>query len=350
VKSRSSPLLADSGPQRFDAFLEEALYGPNGFYTGGGRAGQTDGDFTTSVENGGLFGSCIARWLDAVWIDLGRPDPFVVIEGGSGPGRLCRDVMLAVEECRPALRYVMVERSTRQRTNAYDLVVGTCFPGHEEAPVAALPDLPAGPFNGVVLANELLDNLPFRLVRRAQTGWEELYVDDESFVGRQAEAPLLAMAHALAGDAPVGALVPLQLKASVWVRRARALLDHGRVLIADYGVARTAELAERPVAEWLRTFRRHRRGSGPLADVGQQDITCEVAFDQLPVPDTMTRQSEWLRQHGLEDLIGAARSQWGRAAPRPTSSDLASRALLDEAANLTRTGGLGDFWVAEWRC
>jgi len=341
--------LGDNSPRRFDTFVEQALYGDEGFYATGGRAGHADGDFTTSVENGSLFGSCVARWLDAVWDELGRPDPFVVIEGGSGPGRLCRDVFLAVDDCRDALRYVMVERSTIQRRDAYDLVAGTCFPGHEEAPVAAVADLPPGPFTGVVLANELLDNLPPRLVRLTQAGWEELYVDGSSFVGREAEPALAAMASALVGDAPVGAVVPVQLKASVWVRRACDLLERGRVLIADYGVRTTAELARRPVADWLRTFRRHQRGTGPLLDVGHQDITCEVAFDQLPAVHRLTRQAEWLLECGLEELIEGARQQWERAAAMPSARDLAARTLVDEAAALTRRGGLGDFWIAEWR-
>lgn len=36
--------------------------------------------------------------------------------------------------------------------------------------VCALPDLPAQPVSGVVLANELLDNVPFRLFERVRVG------------------------------------------------------------------------------------------------------------------------------------------------------------------------------------
>ena len=53
--------------------------------------------------------------------------------------------------CAPALRYVAVEVSAAQRAR---------HPGRRRV---ASPTCPTEPFDGVVLANELLDNLPFRL-------------------------------------------------------------------------------------------------------------------------------------------------------------------------------------------
>jgi SAM-dependent MidA family methyltransferase len=49
---------------RFDRFMAEALYGPDGFFVTGGRAGGSDGDFLTSPETGGLFGRMWGRALD----------------------------------------------------------------------------------------------------------------------------------------------------------------------------------------------------------------------------------------------------------------------------------------------
>jgi len=55
----------------FDRFMADALYGPSGFYTSGGRAGRR-GDFITSPEVGPLFGAVMARYVRAEWARLGH--------------------------------------------------------------------------------------------------------------------------------------------------------------------------------------------------------------------------------------------------------------------------------------
>jgi SAM-dependent MidA family methyltransferase len=78
------------GLRPLSAVLEAALYDPaTGFYETGGRAGRR-GDFLTSPEVGPLFGAVVARALDRWWDGLGRPDPFVVVDAGAGPGTLAR--------------------------------------------------------------------------------------------------------------------------------------------------------------------------------------------------------------------------------------------------------------------
>jgi SAM-dependent MidA family methyltransferase len=91
LAARLARELAGSGRLTFAEYVESALYDPDdGFYATGGRAGR--GDFLTSPEVGPLFGALVGRALDAVWGALGRPDPFVVVEVGAGPGTLARTV------------------------------------------------------------------------------------------------------------------------------------------------------------------------------------------------------------------------------------------------------------------
>ncbi len=93
----------------------------------------------------------LARALDAWWSELGEPAPFTVVEAGAGRGALAKAVLAAAPACGPALRYVAVERSAALRAQ-------------HPAGVESAADLPEEPFTGVVLANELLDNLPFGLL------------------------------------------------------------------------------------------------------------------------------------------------------------------------------------------
>ncbi len=136
--------------------VELALYHPSGgFYEGGGRAGRGGADFITSPEVGPLFGAVLARALDSWWVALGSPDPFLVVEAGAGTGTLAAAILSAGLPA--AMRYVAVERSAALRAVAADRLAGRAD---------VVGDLPPGPFDGVVLANELLDNLPFRLLQR----------------------------------------------------------------------------------------------------------------------------------------------------------------------------------------
>lgn len=364
------------GPLPFDRVLELALYQPGaGFYETGGRAGGRSGDFLTSPEVGPLFGAVVARALDQWWYQLGRPSPYVVVEAGAGPGTLARTVLAAAPACATALRYVLVERSVAQRRlHARHLPVedpALAFPPVDPdtgSPVAggpagplcvSLADLPrvAGP--AVVLANELLDDLPFGLAQRSVDRWDEVRVDLATGSGgpRLAEraVPLDARRSAtldrLVPMAAEGARVALQEAARSWLREALAVAGAGgRVVVVDY-VTTTADMATRPQGEWLRTYRAHGRAGGPLDDLGRQDVTCEVAVDQLALvrPPTSDRsQADWLARHGLDDLVGEARSTWQERAHVGDLAALAARSRVLEAAALTDRGGLGGFRVLEW--
>ena len=111
-------------------------------------------------------------------------------------------------------------------------------------------------------------------------------------------------------------------------------------------------MAARPQEEWLRTYRGHRRGVSPLADLGTQDITCEVAVDQLALvrePDLHTTQAEWLRAHGVEGLVEDARRTWRERAHIGDLAAVAARSRVTEADALLDPAGLGGFAVLEWR-
>ncbi len=307
-----------------------ALYHPTlGFYETGGSAGRS-GDFLTSPEVGPLFGAVLARALDAWWVELGRPAPFTVVEAGAGRGALAKAVLAAAPACGPALRYVAVERSAALR-------------GQHPAGVESAGALPEEPFAGVVLANELLDNLPFGLLERQAGGWAEVRVGADL-------AEVLVPAGAGAGaelDAPAGARIPVQRAAHDWVDNACRLVRQGRVVAIDYAEM-TGSLARRPWTDWVRTYRGHGRGTYPLAGLGDQDITCEVAVDQLP-PATVNRsQADFLRAFGIDELAAEARAAWHERAHIGDLQALVARSRVHEAAALTDETGLGGFRVLEW--
>jgi SAM-dependent MidA family methyltransferase len=344
------------GPRPADEVIELALYGDGGFFSSGGGAGRRRGDFLTSPEVGPLFGAVVARALDAWWEALDRPDPFVVVEGGAGRGALPRAVLDAAPACASGLRWVCVERSPTLRAAAADALAvepaGQVLGGPAgRGPVVTVVDeLPTGPFSGLVVANELLDNLPPVIAERTADGWAEVRVGEES--GRLVEvlAPASGITRAAqrwAPDVEVGERVPLARQAVRWVERARRVLDAGWVVCVDYGALTTSELARRGFDGWLRTYRGHERGSGWLDDLGTQDITYDVPADQLQ-PAAVDIQAAWLRRFGIGELVTAARRAWHERAAVGDLSALRARSRIGEAGALIDETGLGAYLVLQW--
>jgi SAM-dependent MidA family methyltransferase len=330
---------AAGGAIPFSAFVALALYGPHGFYTDpdGGAAGRR-GDFLTSPEVGPLFGAVLARFLDAEWERLARPDPFTVVDAGAGPGTLARAVLAARPACAATLRYVAVEVSAAQRGRHPEGVTS----------VAALPD---GPIDGVVVANELLDNLPSRLAVH-DGAWREAYVTvaaDGGFA-EVLSAPLNPLPAVLPARPAHGARAPLQEAAAGWLAEARSIVARGSVLVVDYARPSTAELAALPWRSWLRTYRGHERGRHPLADPGEQDITVDVALDQLPEPDAVWSQAQFLQRYGIDQLVDDGRRSWQAGAAAPGLAEMTMRSRAREAEALLDPAGLGGFSVLRWDC
>lgn len=321
----------------FDVFMERALYGADGFYSGGLGPGRREGDFLTSVEIGGLFGAVVANALDSWWDGFGQPSEFPVVESAAGRGALAAAVLAAKPRCLDALRYIAVERAAPARALAEQVS------GIEVQPALPFPDTLGDV--GVVIANELLDNLSFKIVERAYDGWRELLVVE---VEGQASFAMGERVHRFDHvDAEVGARIPWHTHAIQWVSVARSLFNRSHVALIDYGTPTTKELAERPWRGWLRTFRDHGHGKDPLRDPGSQDITCDIAFDQL-VPHTLTTQADWLRGHGIDALVDVAREKWHERAAIGDLESLKARSRVNEADLLLDPHGPGGFLVAEW--
>jgi NADH dehydrogenase [ubiquinone] 1 alpha subcomplex assembly factor 7 len=331
----------------------------------------------TSPETGDLFGAVVARAIDAEWERCGWPDPWIVIEAAAGSGALAAGVLAAGPACAAALRYVAVEVSAPLRSAlalrlpvevpAFVLGPGSPAPAdsHEEDLPTATPgrgplltvlaELPAQPFTGMIIANELLDNLAFDLLERRDGVWWDVRVGESD--GRAVEL-LVVAPEELAEEAtrlvpaPVeGGRVALQSGARRWLSSALRLVQRGRVVCIDYCTPTTAAMAARPQPEWLRTYRSHGLGTDPLQDPGGQDITCEVAVDQLArvrFASLDRPQADWLVAHGIDELVDAARRVWDEAAGRPDLAALAARSRIAEGAALRDPAGFGAFRVLEW--
>lgn len=383
--------IATHGPMRFDAYMDVVLYHPTGgFYAAGGRAGARAGDFLTSPEVGPLFGAVLAAAVDQWWDAAGQPSEFTVAEMGAGPGTLAAAVRLAAPRCAGVLQWLMVERTAAQREGHVDrLGAATELPGRNDhphrtptptpTPTSASAGASAGPPDGgrvqlvsladlpddvpidVVVANELLDNLAVRVMERMSTGWAEVWVDVsdgahglvlvESLVDLDDSDPEMAMVAQLAGTAAVGQRIAWQDQATDWLRRMlSAVGPTGRVVVVDYADT-TPSMATRGQQQWMRTYAAHGRGSGPLSACGAQDLTCDVAVDQLALvmpPTTERTQAAFLAAHGIGALVDEGRRVWVERAGVGDLAAVRARSRITEAEALTDLDGLGAHRVLEW--
>jgi SAM-dependent MidA family methyltransferase len=336
AESITAAISAAGGAISFEQYMGLALYGSGGFYQDGGKAGRR-GDFITSPEVGPLFAAVVARYLDNCWNELGCPESFDVVEVGAGPGTLARGIFDAQPQCLSAIRYVAVEISESQRAMHPDFVES----------VESFPDRS---IQGVILANELLDNLPFKLFVY-DGAWKEAFValgDGDKFV--EVLRKVDEVPEVLPKLAPLGSRAPIQVAASQWMLNATQKLSRGKVLVFDYCSESTSEIAVSPWREWLRTYKDHQLGAHYLLDPGNQDITSQVIVDQLMVaiPElAVSKQSEWLQHWGIQGLVDEGAKYWDRHKSSPDIAALKMRSRKVEAQVLTESNELGSFSVLE---
>jgi SAM-dependent MidA family methyltransferase len=335
AKQLGAAIAAAGGVIPFSQFMQISLYGENGFYTNSGKAGRRGGDFITSPEVGPLFGTVIARYLDECWQKLGSPTKFDVVECGAGPGTLARSILAAKPRCLQALNYVAVEVSAAQRML------------HPKG-VESRETMPDHAINGVILANEILDNLPFRLFV-FDGAWLEAFVaqtPDGAFVEVLHKSS--ALPAVLPQTAVLGSRVPIQDDASTWVNNALSLIERGSLLLFDYCSDTTADVAAMPWREWLRTYKNHERGGHYLLAPGSQDITAQVVLDQLPTDFNAMRQAQFLQQWGIDDLVLEGKEYWEKLSGAPDVAAIKMRSRTTEAQSLLASGGLGGFSALQW--
>jgi len=226
----------------------------------------------------------------------------------------------------------------------------------------ALDELPALELDALVLANELLDNLPFGIAARGAAGWDEIRitVDDDGFseVRVPAEPDDARALDEVTAEVAVteGARLPIPRDLDAWFEACGRMLRRGRLLAIDY-VDDAAGVVRRGEAGWLRTYRAHERGGSPLDAPGTQDITADVVREQLRhaaraagfTLESEVSQAQWLGELGIDELAKSAQRAWEARAHVGDLDALAARSRVVEAAALTDPSGLGAHRVVTFK-
>ncbi|MEZ0240300.1 MAG: class I SAM-dependent methyltransferase [Chloroflexota bacterium] len=303
------------GPMPFARFMDLVLYDPeSGYYRSQDARPGRGGDFLTAPELHPIFGEMLARAVAQAWERMERPDPFVVVEHGAGEGALATSLLDAVRDTPLAgsIRYRPVEVDERRMRALRDRLETAGLADRLEG------GPPDAPFDGVVLANEVLDALPVHRVRRVDGELRELVVAvgaDGAFGEVDIAPSTAALAARLATDGIElvdGQTAEICLALDDWIAHATAPLRRGLVLIIDYGAV-AAELYDpmRRRDGTLRAYVRHQVHDDPYRFVGRQDLTALVdvtAVERAAVAAGLTTigittQAEALMGLGIEERL-----------------------------------------------
>ena len=222
--------------------MELVLYAPGlGYYSGGAQKLGKGGDFTTAPEISSLFGRCVALQSADVLRALHAP---LILEIGAGSGRLAADILARLEGLGqlPENYWILeVSADLRERQRA---LLEERLP-HLLQRVGWLDRPPAEPFDGIVLANEVLDALPVARFRWRASGVDEMGVgiDDGDFawVARPANPAMVQTCRRLyegSGGWDEGYVSEYCPRTPAWTRAVTQSLRTGAVLWFDYGLPR----------------------------------------------------------------------------------------------------------------
>ncbi|TDX98169.1 class I SAM-dependent methyltransferase [Thiohalophilus thiocyanatoxydans] len=284
IEAIREQIAAAGGAIPFHDYMQAALYTPGlGYYAAGSSKFGAAGDFVTAPEISSLFAECLAEALSPVLNS--RPD-WDLLEAGAGSGILAARLLQEwqAQDCLPR-HYYILELSGDLRERQQQQIAQHC---PELLPrVQWLQGWPDD-FNGIVLANELLDAMPVHRVHKRAGQWYEQTVgfEQDGFVSGEQPSVNEALQCQLAAieepqPLPDDYLSEINLDAAQWIESLGEQMQQGIVLLLDYGYPRHEYYHPQRQRGTLMCHYRHRAHDDPFVYPGLQDITAHVDFTHV---------------------------------------------------------------------
>jgi SAM-dependent MidA family methyltransferase len=342
--TRIASLFDEDGMMPFSRFMEMALYEPGlGYYSAGLHKLGESGDFVTAPELGSLFAACLAGQVEEMAGLLGTYD---LLEVGAGTGKLAADLLRHLPPDKLPERYLVLERSADLRQVQQE---------HIQASVPQLADRvhwldrpPDSRWQGVLIANEVLDALTVERFRIGENGVEQLCVtaEDGRFGWSSREAPEILqravqdLTVSSGCEMRAGYRSEINLRLADWLDTITRKMTRGLALFIDYGYPRAEYYSPQRSDGTVMCHYRHRAHDDVFFWPGLQDITAWVDFTALAEAadkadldvEGYTSQAMFLIGCGLDELLSAHASVEGED----------NMALGAQARELTLPGLMGE--------
>ncbi len=253
-------------------YMELALLHPEWGYYQKEPVFGAGGDFITAPEISQIFGEMMGIWCADLWIKMGSPKRFSLVELGPGRGTLMKDLLRAtrhVEGFHAAAQIHLVEASKQLRSHQQHVIHHPQLAWHVS--VGTLPHAPS-----IVLANEFFDALPIEQYRYRGGEWFERRISSDGKSLKLRDAPYTALLSGWSDEPQEDVIVERCVAAeSIMAALAERILAHGGgLLICDYGYEHGSR------GDTLQAVKAHTY-TDILDAPGQCDLTAHVDFKRL---------------------------------------------------------------------
>lgn len=311
--------ISTHGKIDFATFMELALFAPNhGYYTGGLQKFGEQGDFITAPDISPLFSKSLACHVAKTLKECHNP---TILEFGPGRGKMAADILLQLDALNQLPEtYYCLDLSADLRARQKETLQEQC--PHLVSRVVWLDRLPDSPFEGMILANEVLDAMPVHLFEIGPSGANERFIhwqnDQFSWITgdlqRHIAAPVAALIAQHALSAPYQSEINVCIEP--WLKSASDCLSKGSITLIDYGfLSKAYYLPERNTGTLMCHYQ-HRNHPNPFFLPGGQDITAHVDFSSvinaaqnmgLTVASFET-QADFLMRAGITEIFESERT------------------------------------------
>ena len=300
----------------FEKFMRLSLYDPQfGYYQKKENIFGYKGDFFTAPEISHLFSKTLAHQCHEVLKNLDGN----ILEFGAGTGKMGAVIMKELFKLKSSpKKYQIIELSPKlieiQRNNILN-ICPELIDNFEW-----LTELPSNNWNGIILANEVIDAMPVHKFKKAEN-IKEYYVDTKDnklcwhidnisnniFIPKIQDIIDKYLSDTDSYD------IEINFYLEGWLKSIYNFLNKGSIIIIDYGF---------PDSEFYHTSRstgtimchyQQTTHTNPLINVGQQDITAHVNFSHIAEYASdigfsvsgYTNQAAFLLNGNILDLVSA---------------------------------------------
>ncbi|QQS17936.1 SAM-dependent methyltransferase [Candidatus Saccharibacteria bacterium] len=231
----------------------------------------------------------MARGIHDVWVALGEPSCFDVVEMGAGTGIMANHIIdrlrLSYPELAQALQYQIVEVSEAMIKKQQHTTGDRGIVWHQ----ASAEDVALSGMMGVVISNELPDTFPVHRIKRIGGEIIEVGVGIDRANKRLVEVDMKLDPElynpfylSVLDTVPEGVVVNASPTLRHWQHNVARMLDAGSVITIDYGFSSVDPAsAQRQFAPRLYQSGRQMRGDILEYLPGEYDITTSVDFNAL---------------------------------------------------------------------
>ena len=312
--------ITESGAMPFSRYMEIVLYEPRlGYYSAGLKKFGKGGDFVTAPLLGNVFARCLAKQVEQIGNNLATDNGggYEIIEAGAGTGMLAADLLKALQEDCPPLRYQILERSAHLRQVQKETLMQLVPEWMDR--ISWLDELPEQDWQGVFLANEVLDALTVERFGVEEDGISQMLVrfgpdGFEWFRGPcppSMEEKILDIFSRLETKPAAGYRSELNTGLPAWLSAVTDRLTKGAALFVDYGYTQREYYRPKRSDGTLICHYQHRAHADPFSWPGLTDISTSVNFTALAEAaddcglevSGYTTQAMFLLSCGLSSLL-----------------------------------------------